>query len=183
MYVESVQGLRAGNIVNKRNQLSLRRSAVSIVDASFSRFTRNREKFENAQCSLWPEMGGGSENGVERKSRVLRRESNQVNASLNHCDDVQMGQRVVNKIDLNIFCAKENNDTRDMSPSEDNNINVTLPQDDKVTAKAGFQLKLCDRTFCGRKERRFLLKLTLFLCCVCLFVTVLYVFTRPPGKS
>lgn len=139
------------------------------------------------QCSSWREMGSGSENSVERKSKVLHRESNQVNASLNNCDDVQMGQRVVNKIDLNIFCAKENNDTRDMSPSvvtaEDNNINVTLPQDDKVTSEADFRLRLCGRTFCGRSERCFLLKLMVFLCCVCLFVTLLYVFTRPPGKN
>lgn len=139
------------------------------------------------QCSSWREMGSGSESSVERKSKVLRRESNQVNASLNNCDDVQMGQRVVNKIDLNIFCAKENNDTRDMSPSvvtaEDNNINVTLPQDDKVTPEADFRLRLCGRTFCGRSERCFLLKLMVFLCCVCLFVTLLYVFTRPPGKN
>lgn len=130
-------------------------------------------------------MGSGSENSVERKSKVLRRESNQVNASLNNCEDVQMGQRVVNKIDLNIFCAKENNETRDMSPSvvtaADNNINVTLPRDDDK--EADFRLKLCGRTFCGRTERCFLLKLMVFLCCVCLFVTLLYVFTRPPGKN
>lgn len=135
------------------------------------------------------EMGSGSENSVERKSKVLRRESNQVNASLNNCEDVQMGQRVVNKIDLNIFCAKENNETRDMSPSvvtgPDNNINVTLPRDDEKAAEveADFRLKLCGRTFCGRVERCFLLKLMVFLCCVCLFVTLLYVFTRPPGKN
>lgn len=141
------------------------------------------------EATVQCEMGSGSENSVERKSKVLRRESNQVNASLNNCEDVQMGQRVVNKIDLNIFCAKENNETRDMSPSvvtgADNNINVTLPRDvDKAAeAEADFRLKLCGRTFCGRAERCFLLKLMVFLCCVCLFVTLLYVFTRPPGKN